>query len=86
MELLYDVSLFPCESTTPKSVIVSDRLENQHLRNVRQLRITHKIPPSCCSDEHSDEEVDEKARGAVSWLKQQVTRVKRNGSSERSAV
>jgi len=62
------------------------RLENEHLRNMRQLPITHKVPPSCCSDEHSDKEEGEKARGTVSWLKRQVARVKRNGSSERSAV
>ncbi|KAH0835834.1 EXS family-domain-containing protein [Lanmaoa asiatica] len=58
------------------------RLENEHLGNMDQYRVTREVPLPYTFDVQSNEEEDEneeEAREAPSWLKKRTAHLKRNG-------
>lgn len=79
MEFLCVVVLLLAVSWRPRltCATMSDRLENEHLGNIDQYRVTREVPLPYHFDTHSNEEEEEheeESPGAPSWLKRRTAR------------
>ena len=88
MEFLYDLFLFACHRTRcghtltlTTDVCFTDRLENEHLGNMDQYRVTREVPLPYSFEMHSNEEEEQEENEQENAHEQeQETRGRASGS------